>query len=66
MKEAQEGVNKQKALLKACNQDIQAKVTEQKNLQKESHASDLKIQELEHKVSKFQKDSKDAARQVSV
>lgn len=66
MKEAQEALNKQKDLLKACNKDISQRIGEQKDLQKENHSSQLKIQELEHKISKFQNDSKSAAREVGL
>jgi structural maintenance of chromosome 2 len=65
VKEAQDAVNKQKDLLKACNKDISQRIGDQKDLQKEHHGSQLKIQELEHKISKFQSDSKSAAREVS-
>ncbi|XP_033737632.1 structural maintenance of chromosomes protein 2-like isoform X2 [Pecten maximus] len=64
VKEAQSELNKQKELLKACNSDINQKVEEQHSLTKEHHAAELKIQELEHKMSKFQSDSQAAARQV--
>lgn len=63
-KVAQEAVNTQKALLKACNKDIGDRITEQKNLQKEGHSSEIKVKELENKIVKFQKDSKDAAKMV--
>lgn len=66
VKEAQDALNKQKDLLKACNKDISQRIGEQKDLQKENHGSQLKIQELEHKISKFQGDSKSAAREVGV
>lgn len=65
VKAAQEEVNKQKALLKECDKDIGQKVAEQKNLQKEGHTAEIKIKELENKISKMQKDSNDAARLVS-
>ncbi|XP_053395327.1 structural maintenance of chromosomes protein 2-like [Mercenaria mercenaria] len=64
VKAAQEEVNKQKALLKACDKDIGAKVAEQKTLQKEHHTAEIKIKELDNKIVKFQKDSKDAAKMV--
>ncbi|XP_069125858.1 structural maintenance of chromosomes protein 2-like [Argopecten irradians] len=64
VKEAQTELNKQKELLKACNTDINQKVEEQHTLTKEHHAAELKIQELEHKVSKFKSDSQSAATQV--
>jgi septal ring factor EnvC (AmiA/AmiB activator) len=59
-------VTKQKDLLKACNKDINKKVDEQKRLTKDLHSSELKIQELEHKIAKYQTDSKTAAKQVRV
>lgn len=64
MKAAQGELNKHKDLLKARNKDITAAATEQRALQKESSAAQLKVQELQHKVTKVQKDSQDAARQV--
>ena len=39
---------------------------EQKRLTKDLHSSELKIQELEHKIAKYQTDSKTAAKQVRV
>ena len=66
MKAAQEEVNKQKALLKACDKDIGQKVAEQKSLQKEGHSAEIKIKELDNKITKMQKDSNDAARLVSL
>jgi predicted nucleic acid-binding Zn-ribbon protein len=65
VKAAQEEVNKQKALLKACDKDIGAKVSEQKTLQKEHHNSEIKIKELDNKIVKFQKDTKDASKLVT-
>ena len=66
VKEAQAELNKQKDLLKACNKDIGKKLAEQKELQKDHHSAELKIQEQEHKISKFQDDSKNASRQVGI
>jgi len=66
VKEAQAELNKQKELLKSCNKDINQKGSEQKDYQKEHHSSQLKVQELEHKMSKFQADSKAATRQVKL
>ena len=64
VKGAQGELNKHKDLLKARNKDINAAATQQRALQKESSAAQLKVQELQHKVTKGQKDSQDAARQV--
>jgi septal ring factor EnvC (AmiA/AmiB activator) len=46
--------------------NINKKVDEQKRLTKDLHSSELKIQELEHKIAKYQTDSKTAAKQVRV
>ena len=64
MKEAQAKLNAQKDLLKSCNKDINEKLVEQKSLGKEASAAALQVQELEHKVSKCNKDAKEAAKQV--
>ena len=58
-------MKKQKDLLKACDNDINNAVAEQRSLQKEHGDSELKIKEMEHKISKGQKESQDAARQVT-
>ena len=65
MKAAQEEVNKQKALLKACDKEIGQRVSEQKNIQKEGHTAEIKIKELDNKITKMTKDSNDATRQVN-
>ena len=64
VKEAQAALSKQKELLKACNKDINAKISEQHALQKDDKTAQVQLQELEHKVTKCNKDAKDAARQV--
>ncbi|XP_067679791.1 structural maintenance of chromosomes protein 2-like [Haliotis asinina] len=64
VKEAQDELNKQKELLKSCNKDINSKVAAQRELQKENNSAQLKIQEMEHKITKHQKDSRDAVKQV--
>ena len=58
-------MNTQKELLKACVKEIGAMVGEQKKLHKELHGSEIKIKELDNKIIKFQKDSKDATKMVS-
>ena len=50
--------------MKECNKDIQKKVGEQKSLQKENHAAELKIKETENKINTLQKDSREAIRMV--
>ncbi len=64
MKEAQQLLNQQKDLLKACNQDISQKVAQRKQLHKDQNEAQLKIRELEHKQEKHNKDTREAARQV--
>ena len=64
MKAAQAELNKQKELLKSRNKDINDKVMEQRELQKEGNKSELAIKELEHKITKHQKDARDAVKMV--
>ncbi len=64
VKQAQEELNKQKDLLKECNKDINEKIREHKDLGKEVNDTDLKITEFEHKVTKCNKDAKDAEKNV--
>ena len=45
-------------------QAINEKVGEQRDLQKQGQDIQLELKEMEHKVSKFQKDSKEAATKV--
>jgi len=61
---AQDAVNAHKELLKGCNKGIGEHQSMQKSRQKESNAAELQITELNHKVAKCSRDSKDAARQV--
>ena len=65
VKEAQAALNKQKEKLKECNREIGEKIGEQKSMQKESNEAQLKVQELEHKVTEHKRSSEDAARMVS-
>lgn len=62
--EAADELNKQKEALKACNEAISEKVGEQRDLQKQGQDIQLELKEMEHKVSKFQRDSKEAATKV--
>ena len=64
MKEAKKELDRQKAVLKDCNTDIQGHIGEQQNLMKEDQEMQLQIQELEHTMSKYQRDTKDAANKV--
>lgn len=62
--EAQQAVTKHKELLKGCNREIGERQAEQKRLQKDCNNAGLELQELDHKLNKCGKDSKEAARQV--
>ena len=64
VKEAQQELNKQKDLLKECNKDITEKTREHKDLSKELSDTDLKMTEYEHKLTKCNKEAKDADRTV--
>ena len=46
------------------SQAIGEKVREQKDLQKQGQEIQLELKELDHKINKFQRDSKDAATKV--
>ncbi|KAH9489831.1 Structural maintenance of chromosomes protein 2 [Bulinus truncatus] len=62
--EAQETLKKHKEMLMLYNQGIAKKDNEKREMNKEFNECGLKIQELEHKITKFQKDSKDASKYV--
>lgn len=64
--EAKKALNDQKEILKGRNVDIQTKVGERQALCKEDQEIQLKIKEMEHEISKFQRDSKDASNKVSM
>ena len=64
VKEAQKALNEQKEILKACNKDIEQRRAEQNSLSREGNAADLQLQELDHKITKSHKDSKEAAKLV--
>lgn len=65
LQQAQDALNKHKETLKKYNQDIAKRDTDRRNLNKESKESGIRIQEFEHKIAKFQKESKEASRDVS-
>jgi len=60
----QDKLNAQKTLLKGCNHEISEAHGEKTQLMKEISNTDLQIQELDHKVSKCNKDTNDAAKLV--
>jgi len=64
MKEAQEKLNEQKKLLKGCNREINEAHAEKSQLVKDMNNVQLQVQELEHKMSKCNKDTNDAAKLV--
>lgn len=64
VKEAKKELDRQKAVLKDCNTDIQGHIGEQQTLMKEDQEMQLQLQELEHTMSKYQRDTKDAANKV--
>ena len=64
LKEVQERLNAQKKLLKGCTREIGEAHAEKSQLVKDMNNMQLQVQELEHKVSKCNKDSNDAAKLV--
>lgn len=61
---AQEALNEQKEKLRACNKDIVQHQGEQQKLHKDINKAELQAQDLQHKVSKVNRDSADASKQV--
>ncbi|KAK3732610.1 hypothetical protein QZH41_016080, partial [Actinostola sp. cb2023] len=64
VKEAEQELNQQKQALKVFEKAISDKVSAQHQLQKESSSTQLEIKEIDHKISKLQKESKDAVQRV--
>jgi len=64
LKEVQDKLNAQKNLLKGCNHEISQAHAEKSQLTKDVSDTQLQIQELEHKVTKCNKDTNDAAKLV--
>ena len=64
VKEALDALTKHREMLKSYNQEISQKDADKRALNKESNECGLKIQELNHNISKVQKDSKDAGKYV--
>ena len=54
-----------KLALRERNKELQKFEQERRSHEKEKVDASLKIKELEHKIAKFHKDSKDAAQKVS-
>ncbi|GFR78846.1 structural maintenance of chromosomes protein [Elysia marginata] len=64
VKEAQDALSKHKEMLKSYNQEIGQKDADKRALNKESNECGLKIQELNHNITKVQKESKDVGKYV--
>ena len=64
MAEAQASLSAQKERLKACNKDIEERTAAVKKLQKEHHAAELQVQELDHCATKTKENSKSASKTV--
>lgn len=66
VKDAQTEVNAQKDRLKSCNKDISDKINETNSLRKDIGASEVKVQELKHKISSLKENSQAAGAQVTL
>ncbi|RMX39519.1 hypothetical protein pdam_00006145, partial [Pocillopora damicornis] len=64
VEEAAKELDKQKEALRSCNEAIEEKVQEQQGLQKQGQDIQLELKEMDYKVNKFQRDSKEAASKV--
>ncbi|XP_022781443.1 structural maintenance of chromosomes protein 2-like [Stylophora pistillata] len=60
VEEAAKELDKQKEALRSCNEAIGEKVQEQRDLQKQGQDIQLELKEMDYKVNKFQRDSKEA------
>ncbi|XP_078071448.1 structural maintenance of chromosomes protein 2 [Mustelus asterias] len=65
VKKAQDDLAKQKEHIKSQNKDIQIKISFISELMKQKNEAQLKIQELEHNISKHKRDTADAAAKVT-
>lgn len=63
---AKKALEEQKAVLRERNKELQKYEQEKKKLEKEKVECSLKIKDLEHNISKLNKNSHDAARRVGV
>ena len=64
VRETQAELDGLKERLKSCSRDIDGRNKQVAALEKEKNRSDLALQDLEHKIEKTKKDSKDAAKLV--
>ncbi len=61
---AKKALDEQKAVLREKNKELQKCEQERKKREKEKVECSLRIKELEHNISKLNKDSRDAAHRV--
>ncbi|XP_057298793.1 structural maintenance of chromosomes protein 2-like [Hydractinia symbiolongicarpus] len=66
VKDAEEKLANQKEALRLCSENITTKSKEKGQLLKEASNGQLKFKELEHKITKINKDSHDAAQRVEL
>lgn len=64
LKAAKHELDQLKSALRERNKELQKFEQERRSHEKEKVDASLKIKELEHKIAKFHKDSKDAAQKV--
>lgn len=57
-------LEEQKTALRERNKELQKYEQQRRSHEKEKVDSSLKVKELEHKIAKFHKDSRDAAHRV--
>ena len=60
----QERLSEQRALLKACNTQLSSRLADQQTAKRDANTAQLRLQEMEHRLGKMTRDSRDAARQV--
>ena len=61
---AKQALEKHKAILREKNKELQKCEQEKKRKEKEKVECSLKIKEVEHNITRFHKDSRDAAQKV--
>ena len=66
LKAAKQELDQLKSALRERNKELQKFEQERRSHEKEKVNASLKIKELEHKIAKFHKDSKDAAQKVRI
>jgi chromosome segregation ATPase len=66
LKDVQGQLTNQKELLKGCSKEISEMQAERSQIARDFNNAQLQLQELAHKETKCQKDSKDAAKLVGL